>query len=100
MLWGQCSAAVVTSGDPADHTVLDVRLQIGPEYTSSFETEVWVLWLALEWLDEQAVTRIVLICSDSLSTLAALKESAPSGHSALVPLRARLEGYEGHVSLQ
>jgi hypothetical protein len=58
------SSAVVTSDDPGNPTFLDVRLQYGPEYTTSLEVEMWGLWLALDCLDDEAVAAGVLICSD------------------------------------
>jgi hypothetical protein len=61
--WG--SSAVVTSGDPGNLTLLDVRHQYGPEYTTFLEVEMWGLWLALDCLDDGAVAAGVLICSDS-----------------------------------
>jgi hypothetical protein len=42
------SSAVVTSDDPANPTFLDVKHQCGPE--------MWGLWLALDCLDNEAVT--------------------------------------------
>jgi hypothetical protein len=35
------SSAVVTSGDPGNHTFLDVQHQCGHEYTTSIEVEMW-----------------------------------------------------------
>jgi hypothetical protein len=82
------SSAVVTSGDSFNPTSLDVRHQCGPEYTTSLEVEMWGLWLALDCLDDEAVTAGVLICSDSHWALNALKESGHSSHSILAPLQA------------
>jgi ribonuclease HI len=95
--WG--SSAVVTSGDLGNPNFLDVRRQYGPEYTTSLEVEMWGVWLALGCLDE-AVAAGVLICSDSLWALNALKESRHSSHSILAPLQARLRGLEGRVCFQ
>jgi ribonuclease HI len=94
------SSAVVTSGNPGNPTFLNVRHQHGPEYTTSFEVEMWGLWLALECLDNEAVAAGVLICSDSRWALNALKESGHSTHSVLAPLRARLRGFKGRVCFQ
>jgi hypothetical protein len=46
------SSAVVTSGNPGNPTFLNVRDQCAPEYTTSFEVEMWRLWLALDYLDD------------------------------------------------
>jgi hypothetical protein len=90
----------VTSGNPSNPTFLDVRHQCRPEYTTSLEVEMWRLWLALDCLDNEAVAASVMICSDSQWALNALKESSHSAHSILAPLRARLRGLKGRVSLQ
>jgi ribonuclease HI len=59
------SSAVVTSGDSSNPTFLDVRYQCGPEYTTSLDIEMWGLWLAIEYVDDEAVAAGFLICSDS-----------------------------------
>jgi hypothetical protein len=59
------SSAVVTSGDPGNPIFLDVKYQCGPECTTSLEVEMYRLWLALDCLDDEAVSAGVLICSDS-----------------------------------
>jgi ribonuclease HI len=97
---GGVSAVVVTSGDPGNHTFLDVRLQCGPEYTTSLEVEMWGLWSAIDCLDNEAVIAVVLICSDSHWALNALKESGHSSHSVLAPLRGHLRGLKGRVYFQ
>jgi ribonuclease HI len=94
------SSTVVTSGDPNNPTFLDVRHQCGPEYTTSFEVEMWGIWWALDCLDDEAVAAGVLICSDSQWALNALKVSGHLFHSVLAPLWARLRGYKGHVCFQ
>jgi ribonuclease HI len=91
------SSAVATSGEPGNPTFLDVRHQYGPEYTTSFEVEMWGLSLALDWLDDEAVAAGVLICSDSHWAPNALKESGHSAHSVLAPLRACLRDLKGCV---
>jgi ribonuclease HI len=91
-----CSSDVVTSGDPGNPTFLDVR----PVYATFLEVEMWGLWLALDCLDDEAVAAAVLICSDSLWALNALKESGHSSDSVLAPLRACLRGLEGCVCFQ
>jgi hypothetical protein len=77
------SSAIVTSGNPGNPTILDVRHQYGPTYTTSLEVEMWGLWLALDCLGNEAVAAGVLICSDSQWALNASKESGHSAHSVL-----------------
>jgi hypothetical protein len=79
---------------------LDVKHQYGPEYITSFEVEMWGIWLALDCLEDEAVAAGVLICSDSQWALNALKESGHSAQSVLAPLRARLRGLKGCVCFQ
>jgi hypothetical protein len=81
------SSAILTSGDPGNPNFLDVRHQCGPKYANSLEVEMWELWLALDCLDDEAVTAGLLICSDSQWAPNALKESRHSSHSVLAPLR-------------
>jgi hypothetical protein len=90
----------VTSGNPGNPTFLDVRHQYRPEYTTSLEVEIWRLWLALDCLDDEAVSAGVLNFCDSQWALNALKESGHSTHSVLAPLRARLRGLKGCVCFQ
>jgi hypothetical protein len=94
------SSAVLTSGDPGNPDYLDVRCQYGPEYTTSLQVEMWGLWLALDCLHGETVAAGVLICSDSLWALKALKVSGHSSHSVLAPLQACLRGLEGCVCFQ
>jgi hypothetical protein len=62
---GGGSSAVVTSGNPGNPTILDIKHQCGPQYSISLELEMWGLWLALDCLDDEAIAAGVLICSDS-----------------------------------
>jgi hypothetical protein len=94
------SSVVLTSGNPGNPTLLDVRHQCGPEYTFSLEVEMWGLWLALDCDDDEAVTAGVLFCSDNHWALNALKESKHSFHSILAHLQARLRGLKGRVCFQ
>jgi ribonuclease HI len=90
----------VTSVDPGNPTLLDVRHQCRYKYTNSFEVEMWRLWFALDCLDDETVSAEVLICSDSHWALDALKESGHSSYSVLDPFRACLRGLKGHVCFQ
>ena len=51
---------------------METRKEGGAAVTSSFETEIRALRLAVGWLVEQQIEARVLICSDSKSALAAL----------------------------
>jgi hypothetical protein len=68
-----------------------------PEYTTSLEVEMWGLWLVLDCLDDKAIAAGVLICSDSLWALNALKECGYLSHSVLAPLQAHIKGLGGCV---
>ena len=72
------SAAVVTCGAPMDPATVAIRRKKGVVCTSSFETEVEALCLALEWLVDAGGVGRFLICSDSLSTLKALESGGLS----------------------
>merc|ERR1711911_476959 len=76
------SAAIICNDDVDDPRVLLSLQQTGPAFTSSFETEVWALLLAVRWLREngEAEDRF-LICSDSRSALSALAGSVGKPHS-------------------
>ena len=95
------SAAIVCNDDPIDPTVLQREVQTGPEYTSSFETEVWALLMAAVWLSDngQAEDRF-LICSDSFSALSALAGAGGKPHSLIVGLKEHLDRVPGVVDLQ
>jgi hypothetical protein len=56
--------------------------------------------LVLNCLDDGAVAAGVLMCSDSLWALNALKESGHSSHSVLAPLQARLRDLQGRFCFQ
>jgi hypothetical protein len=73
------SPAVVTPCNPGNPTFLDVRHQCGPEYTTSFEVEMWRLWLVLDCLDDEAIAAGVLIFSNS--------QWASKGEWTFIPLR-------------
>ena len=94
-------SAVVCDDDPVDPTVRQVLKQTGPEYTSSFETEMWALLLAVEWLRDfgEAEGRY-LICSDSQSSLSALAGGVGKSHTLVVGLKERLKGVPGLVEFQ
>jgi ribonuclease HI len=68
--------------------------------TQPLKVEMWGLWLALDCLDDDAVSAGVLICSDSHWALNAFKESEHSSHSVLASLQARLRGLRGPVCFQ
>ena len=83
---GGC-AAVVTVGDPENPVFRFCVSRPGPEYASSYETELEGLKAAVLWVLDQTPPCRVLICTDSLSSLAALKGDDPQGHSRLQDFR-------------
>ena len=95
------SAAIIYNDNADDPRVLLSLQQTGPAFTSSFETEVWALLLAVLWLREngEAEDRF-LICSDSRSALSALAGSVGKPHSLVVGLRAELDQVPSMVDLQ
>ena len=80
------SAIVLTTGDPQSPVVEEVRHQKRPEFTTSFETEAWALLRVGEWSEEWPDRRVILVCSDSQSALAALQRGDVKGHAILVQL--------------
>ena len=80
------SAIVLTTGDPQSPVVEEVRHQKRPEFTTSFETEAWALLRVGEWSEEWPDRRVILVCSDSQSALAALQRGDVKGHATLVQL--------------
>ena len=95
------SAAIICNDDPDDPRVLLRLQQTGPAFTSSFETEVWALILAVRWLrDNGAAEDRFLICSDSRSALSALAGTVGKPHSLMVGLRSELDRVPSLVDLQ
>ena len=80
------SAIVLPTGDPQTPNVQEVRHQKGPEFTTSFETEAWALLRVGEWSQEWPDRRVILVCSESQSALAALQRGDVKGHTTLVRL--------------
>ena len=85
------SAIVESVGEVDSPTFLEERRQSGPKYASSFETESWALWLCVSLLVERQCQGRFLICSDSLSSLAALKGGEKANHPILSLIRDQLE---------
>ena len=107
------SAAVVTVGPPEDCRRMVVLRSSFRGVTSSFESEVRALLLAVEWLESVNVVEwcrerevrfvvgpTVLICSNSRAALAALKEVRPGQRTSVWHLRGKLAELSARVSLQ
>ena len=93
------SAAVVTRGDPSEPVRLEVWRQKGRRVTSSFETEVSALLLAVGWLEENHASEPATICVDSQAALKAVL-NARSGEGEVAKVRARLSCLLRPVTLQ
>ena len=98
----QCggSAAVVFSGPVDDLVEVAVRRARGARYTSSFETEVGALVLALEWLRQNCLNGRSLVCSDSRSALAAIDGGSLHSHPFMGDLVRSLRRVSGSVVFQ
>ena len=95
------SAAVFTTGTATDPLLLDERCSKGRRWTSSFETEVTAINLAIQWLEDQSDKPcFAIICSDSQSTLAALENTGNRDSSAISALRAGLDKVTTRIHLQ
>ena len=94
------SAVVESVGEVDSPTFLEERSQSGPKYASSFETESWALWLCISLLVERQCRGRFLICSDSQSSLAALKGGEKANHPILAKIRNQLELVECEVMFQ
>jgi ribonuclease HI len=84
------SAAVVTSGGPRDLQIEWVLRRKGAWRTSSFETELAALHLAMDWLEGDSAAESVLICTDSQALLRALDSPPASDSVAVGSVRERL----------
>jgi ribonuclease HI len=102
------SAAVVTTGEPGDPTVLDRIRQKGRPITSSFEAELTAIRLAAGWLVEEGGTDTVAICTDSRAAVMALEALVPKSRDAMdtalaldaVRRRVVIQWVPGHSGVQ
>ena len=58
-------AAIATTGQASEPTLVHSSSRKENKWTSSFETEVMALQLATEWLAEQGDGGFTVICSDN-----------------------------------
>ena len=72
----------------------------GNKWTSSYETEVTALLLAVEWLARGSFGDTVVICSDSQAALSALSGSGKDDDSGIARLRIGLSRLSSRVILQ
>ena len=84
------SAVVEVEGDPGRPIFLDEWSQRGPRFASSFETEAYALLMCVNLLVDRQGQGRYLICTDSLSSLSALKGGALKDHPILLQLRSVL----------
>jgi ribonuclease HI len=94
------SAAVVTQGEPSALSVMEVLRSRGAAHTSSFETELEALRLALEWLARAGQFSRALVCSDSQSALACLEKGVPGKHTLWASIWQLLGEIDGDVLFQ
>ena len=95
------SAAVVTSGSASAPIHITTRTQKGSRWTSSFETEVAALNLAIKWLaEEDGRFDPVMVCSDSQSLMLALEGSGKSDKAGVAEVRRGLFSLNREVLLQ
>ena len=83
------SAAIITTGPASNPTRISSISETGRRWTSSYETEVSALNLAVKWLQDNDNRRykFVIICADSQSTLSALRNSGRSNGVELSEVR-------------
>ena len=94
------SAVVESIGEVDSPTFLEERQQSGAKYASSFETESWALWLCISLLVERQCQGRFFICSDSVSSLAALKGGEKTNHYFLSLIcEVMFQWVPGHVGL-
>jgi ribonuclease HI len=95
------SAAVVTAGPPEAPEEVDTLKLRGAVRTSSFETEVGAICEALGWIVEGDRAGRFLVCSDSMSALAALRaRPKPGDYGPLARARELLRRVTGEVVFQ
>jgi len=89
------SAAVITTGDPLDPTVVEVLRQKGAIYTCSYGEERDAIDLAMNWLEENHPPTATII-TDSKSVCDAIVNM----NSDLAPLLLRLKNYKEELHIQ
>ena len=94
------SAAVVTSGPATDPVKITSITRKGRRLTSSYETEVTAMLLAVGWIKNRENQGPFIICTDSQSTLIALQSPGLSDGSDLAETRRILNSLNTRVSLQ
>ena len=94
------SAAVVTSGPATDPVKITSITRKGRRLTSSYETEVTAMLLAVGWIKNRENQGPFIICTDSQSTLTALQSPGLSDGSDLAETRRILNSLNTRVSLQ
>ena len=93
-------AAVVTSGPATDPVKITSITRKGRRLTSSYETEVTAMLLAVGWIKNGENQGPFIICTDSQSTLTALHSPGLRDDSDLAETRRILNSLNMRVSLQ
>ena len=94
------SGVVEAEGDAGAPTFLGEWSLRGPRFGSSFETEVNAILRCVSLLEERQSQGRVLICTDSLSSLAALEKGDSKDSPALGQIVSILNSLPCHVTLQ
>ena len=94
------SAAVLTSGTATGPVKITFITRKGRRLTSSYETEVTAMLLAVGWIKNRENQGPFIICTDSQSTLIALQSPGLSDGSDLAETRRILNSLNTRVSIQ
>ena len=94
------SSSIATRGPAGNPSLVDTAVAKGNRWTSSYETEVTALLLAVEWLAKGSFGDTVVICSDSQAALSALSGSGKDDDSGIARLRIGLSRLSSRVILQ
>ena len=91
----------MTSGLPTSPEKQNTISRKGRRFTSSFETDVVALLLAIEWVNNDTERHgPIIICTDSQSTLAALQSPGKSDGPELMKVRRALSMLNRRVFIQ
>jgi ribonuclease HI len=94
------SAAVILCGPFGELQPVATRRERGAVLTSSFETEVRALEMAVDWLVIGMTGGSALVCSDSRSALVSLGSGSSAANPIMGKLRQSLRDVRGRVVFQ
>ena len=84
------SGVVITRGDPEAPTRIAHLSHRGRSLTSSYETEISAMCMALKWISDSRIEGDVVICTDSKAMLMALNGNGSADSADLQTLRQQL----------